>query len=63
MIFDVEADGLLDEATKIHVLAYRTKEGIKHTHDYEEMRTLLLNAKVLIGHNIVCYDIPVLKRS
>lgn len=62
MIFDVEADGLLDEATKIHVLAYRTKEGIKHTHDYEEMRTLLLNAKVLIGHNIVCYDIPVLER-
>lgn len=63
MIFDVEADGLLDEATKLHVLAYKDKCGVvRHTHSYEEMRELLSNAKVLIGHNIICYDIPTLER-
>lgn len=63
MIFDVEADGLLDVATKIHVLAYMKPDGTPAwTHDYDEMRTILLNAKVLIGHNIICYDIPLLEK-
>lgn len=62
MIFDVEADGLLDEATKIHVLSYTTSEGVKHTHDYDEMREVITNANVLIGHNIICYDIPLLEK-
>lgn len=61
MIFDVEADGLLDEATIIHVMAYEKDGKVKYTHDYDEMRELL-KAPVLIGHNIICYDIPVLER-
>lgn len=61
MIFDIEADGL--DATKIHVMAYTDANGrVRHTHDYEEMRSLLTNAKLLIGHNIVLYDIPTLER-
>jgi len=62
MIFDIEADGLLDEATKIHVLAY-TKDGkVCYTHDYQEMSDILSGAKLLIGHNIIGYDIPVIER-
>lgn len=62
MIFDVEADGLLHEATKIHVLAYRENGVIKHTHYYDEMREVLTKAKLLIGHNIITYDIPLLEK-
>lgn len=62
MIFDVEADGLLDEATKLHVLAYTSNGEIHYTHDYDEMREIFLSAKTLIGHNIILYDIPVVER-
>lgn len=58
----MEADGLLDEATKIHVLAYRENGKVKHTHNYDEMREILTSAKLLIGHNIICYDIPLLEK-
>lgn len=59
MIFDIETDGLLDDLTKIHVMSY-SPDGNKvyHTHDYDEMRTLLLEADKLIGHNIIRFDIP-----
>ncbi len=30
--------------------------------DYDEMREVLTNADILIGHNIICYDIPVIER-
>jgi len=62
MIFDVETDGLLEEATKIHVLAYQDGSQVRHTHDYDQMRAVLTNASVLIGHNIVRFDKPVLER-
>ena len=62
MIFDVEADGLLPEATRIHVLAYQKDGKICYTHDYDEMRTILTSAKVLIGHNIILYDIPLVEK-
>lgn len=62
MIIDAEADGLLDFVTKIHVLAYEKDGAIHHTHDYGEMRWVLTNAKVLIGHNIICYDVPMFER-
>lgn len=63
MIFDLESDGLLlNEVTKIHVLAYSGPNGVEYTHDYDEMRRVLLGAKVLIGHNIILYDIPVIEK-
>jgi len=63
MIFDVEADGLLDDATKIHCMSFTTG-GIPmgSTSDYDAMRNILLNQKVLIGHNIVRYDVPLLEK-
>lgn len=65
-IFDIETDGLIDEVTKIHCLSYKkvTKSSIisGSITKPEEMVTFLQNQKVLIGHNIICYDIPVLKK-
>ena len=63
IVFDVEADGLLDEATKIHCLSY-TSDGIKYDtlFRYNDMRKLVLSQKGLIGHNIVRYDVPLLEK-
>lgn len=60
MIFDIEGDGLTP--TKIHVLAYWKNGKVHHTHDYDEMREYFLNEKILIGHNIILFDIPVVER-
>ena len=63
-VFDIETDGL--NPTLIHCLSFSSKyepkgiPTINTTHDYEEMRKFLLNAKVLVGHNIQRYDIPAL---
>jgi len=61
IVFDIETDGL--NPSKIHCLSYTTdgKEYNTVTHG-DDMRHLLWNAKGLIGHNILRYDIPVLER-
>jgi len=62
-VFDIETDGLLDELTKIHVLSWSNDMGeVKHTHDYDEMRYVLLNSENLVGHNIIRFDIPAIER-
>lgn len=64
VVFDIEADGLLLDVTKIHVLSWydtKTKEEGSIT-DYDEMSEWLLDQTTLIGHNIVQYDIPTLER-
>lgn len=65
VIFDIEADGLLDEVTKIHCLSYTTDgENITTLTDYEEIRNFFNNPelKLLVGHNIIRYDIPVIEK-
>lgn len=57
VVFDIEGDGL--DATKIHCLV--ASDGTRTT-DYEEMKEFFLNAKVLVGHNIICWDIPTVER-
>jgi len=63
IVFDVEADGLLDTATKIHCLSY-THDGkeFKTLFNYSDMRDLLLSQSGLVGHNIIRYDIPLVKK-
>lgn len=64
-VFDVEADGLLEEATKIHVLSYQNiddREDKGSLFDYDDIIRFLADAQCLIGHNIVLYDIPVLEK-
>jgi hypothetical protein len=56
-VFDIETDGL--NASKIHVLSWMGDDGnVHHTHDYEAMRIFFEEADVLIGHNIIRFDIP-----
>jgi hypothetical protein len=62
-VFDIETDGLLDEMTKIHVMSWSNDMGeVKHTHDYDEMRYVLLNSETLVGHNIIRFDIPAVEK-
>lgn len=65
MIFDIETDALLlEDVTKIHCFAYQMspKSEVCVTSDYKEMRRLVLTASKLIGHNIILYDLPVLRK-
>lgn len=63
IVMDCETDGLLDKATKVHVLSY-TRDG-KDFHSlraYADMRELLLNEKAIVCHNIHRFDKPVLEK-
>jgi len=60
-VFDIETDGL--DPTLIHVLSWSNDLGeIRSTHDYDEMRYVLLNSPILCGHNIVRYDVPAVEK-
>jgi len=59
-IFDVEADGLFP--TKFYVLSYQEGEEVISLTSHEEMKDWLLSQKVLVGHNIILWDIPQLER-
>ena len=63
IVFDIETDGLLEEATKIHVLSWMDENGVvQYTHDQFMMALLLTQAETLVGHNIIRYDIPVVEK-
>ena len=63
-VFDVEADGLLEHATRIHCLCYYdlSTNDSSFLHSYESIIEFLEKADVLIGHNIQRYDIPLLEK-
>ncbi|WP_419810786.1 DNA polymerase [Bacterioplanoides sp.] len=65
--YDIETDGLLDEVTQVHIIRikdvdtgeiFRSPEVYTHA----ELVTMLETADVVIGHNIIGYDNPVLER-
>ena len=63
VVFDIESDGLLDSITKIHCLSYQKYSDSKLVDtgtltEYEDLRMFFITNKVLVGHNIVIYDIP-----
>ena len=61
VVFDVEADGL--KATKLHCLSANMDDKISSTTSYERMAKLMSREDViLVGHNIIRYDIPTLER-
>lgn len=70
LLFDIEADALLDQATKVHSLVI---EDLGSGRVYscadqpgyipiEEGRILLAQAQEVWGHNIIDYDLPVLEK-
>ena len=69
-IFDLETDGLLKEVSTIHSCVLQNVMDDTLTScaaderftPIEEGITLINNASVLIGHNIIGFDLPVLKK-
>ena len=66
LIFDLESDGLYDNVTVIHcIVVYDI--GLQQTFSYgpdciADALAHLATADVLIGHNILFYDVPVLTK-
>lgn len=71
LIFDIETNGLLDELTKVHCLCIRDAETgelvvsaaqLDPTHPKPLAVVMLEEADLLIGHNIIAFDIPALQK-
>ena len=63
LVFDIETDGL--DATLIHCIVAVDEENNTYTFDpnqIEEGVAFLQQATKLIGHNIIGFDIPVIKK-
>ena len=61
-VFDCEGDGL--NPTKFHVLSAQTETEIypSSTPSYSAIKDILTTEEVLVGHNIIRWDIPNLER-
>ena len=59
-VFDAEFDGL--DPSKIHVLSYEEGGDVFSLTNDEEIKEWLVEQTVLVGHNIVCFDVPHLER-
>lgn len=71
VIFDIETNGLLDTLDRLHCLVLQcadTGAVMSCTDDDQtypsinEGLTVLYQADLLIGHNIICFDIPAIKK-
>lgn len=66
LIFDLETDGLLDDVTKVHcIVTQDTETGDVRTYDPTQIDLaleVLENADRIGGHNVMAYDIPVLRK-
>lgn len=64
--FDLEADNLLRDATVCHCGVFLNKETGEVTkfrpHEIKEMLSFMESCDVLIGHNVIGYDFPLLKK-
>ena len=70
LIFDLESTGLLRRGSRIHCIVMRDAVNEStHVFDHQPERDLLQGVKqleqadALIGHNIIGYDIPLLKEQ
>ena len=70
LVFDLETNGLYDDASKIHCIGVYDLDT-KETHVFNDTGSaepitkgiqLLEDARCLIGHNIIGYDIPVIRK-
>lgn len=65
-IVDIESDGLLDEATKIHCLGLGYEvDGVwqvSTTTDYSDIQKLFETDCIIVGHNIYEYDLPLVQK-
>ena len=71
LLFDLESTGLLRQGSRIHCIVARDMEdaGMPIVFDHKPERALadgvkeLEQADALIGHNIIQYDVPLLKEQ
>ena len=70
LVFDLETDGLLKDVSTIHCIAIHDL-NTKETYTFNDTGTqepvvrglqLLADADVVIGHNIIGYDLPVIRK-
>ena len=70
LIFDLETDGLYDDASKIHCIGIHDLDA-KETYVFNDQGNaqpitkgvqLLEDANSIVGHNIIGYDIPVIRK-
>ena len=70
LIFDIETDGLLDKTSKVHCISLQDVDtGHLETYsdrgDYKRTNSaldLLASSDCICGHNILCFDIPALRK-
>lgn len=65
-VFDIEANGLLDTITQIHCFVFRSLDGLYvesfSNTQIKEAIAFMDSCDVLIGHNIISYDFPAIKK-
>lgn len=68
-VADIEADGLLDAVTKIHVLSCQLSSGKKYSikgGDHTKLKQFIqwhINNEIpVVGHNFITFDVPVLEK-
>ena len=66
-LFDLESDGLLAEATTIHCAVAKnldSEEVVSFTPQtgFESFLTLLSQATLLVGHNLIGFDLPLIQK-
>ncbi len=66
LIFDIETDGLLDDVTKVHCICIQdTNTNRVWKYDPTQLDValdVLSDADEIGGHNVMAYDLPVLKK-
>jgi hypothetical protein len=68
LVFDIEANGLLDTVTSIHCISFKyvgtedkctlSEDGL----DKDNILAMFYDATTIIGHNIIGYDLPLLNQ-
>ena len=61
-ILDLECDNLLDKVTKIHCIVMKDINTNEVFTDTNVCIEKIKEAKMLIGHNIIAFDMPVIKK-
>lgn len=71
VIFDSETNGLLHQVTKCHMISLRTiDDGVRspvwsykrHEGELADAMEVLKSADLLVGHNILAFDLPMLEK-
>lgn len=67
LIFDIESNGLIPEMTKLHCLVIRDVDteqewSLSPLTGFETGLKLLMDADMIVGHNIIKFDIPAIQK-